>query len=148
MEDVEPGVAHTSNAERPIEGVMTSLRQVDCAQDLRDRCHICISDYQIRYRALCRTRFGQADVTPSVNGGELLAGNQSARISSIPFFDADILWRLVLQVRPLSFMSIRGTFHCVVHSRPEKKIRSRPVPVCTNTVLIRSNRSLATRSEP
>lgn len=34
VKDVEPGFAHTSNAERSIEGRMTRLRQIDRAQDL------------------------------------------------------------------------------------------------------------------
>jgi hypothetical protein len=39
VKDVEPGLTHTSNAERPVERVAAGLREIDCAQDLRDRCH-------------------------------------------------------------------------------------------------------------
>jgi hypothetical protein len=40
VKDVEPGPAHASDAERPVKGVTTCLREVDCAQDLLYRSHI------------------------------------------------------------------------------------------------------------
>jgi len=39
VKNVKPGLAHTSNAERSIEGVVASLGEINCAQDLRDRFH-------------------------------------------------------------------------------------------------------------
>jgi hypothetical protein len=42
MEDVEPGPAHTSNAERSVKGVAAGLREINRTQDLLDRCHRCI----------------------------------------------------------------------------------------------------------
>lgn len=43
VKDVEPGPAHTSNAERAVERVPTRLREIDRAQDFLDCCHIEIS---------------------------------------------------------------------------------------------------------
>lgn len=39
MEDVEPGPAHASNAERPVKGMTTGLREINRTQDLLDRGH-------------------------------------------------------------------------------------------------------------
>ena len=43
VKDVESRPAHTGNAERPVKGVTTCLREIDCAQDFLYRCHIHVS---------------------------------------------------------------------------------------------------------
>ena len=45
MKDVELGLAHTSNAERSIEGLTAGLRRIDRAQDLSNRCHFGASSF-------------------------------------------------------------------------------------------------------
>jgi hypothetical protein len=40
VKDVEPGVAHASDADRTIERTPTRPSQVDCAQDLPNPCHV------------------------------------------------------------------------------------------------------------
>ena len=88
VKDVEPGLAHPSDAERPIEDVAACLREVDCAQDLRDRRHRYLLTDQRRRSFRVRTPFRRGDVTPSVHGGASLAGNESARIASISLSSA------------------------------------------------------------
>jgi hypothetical protein len=80
VKDVEAGLAHTGNAERPIEGVTACFREIDCTQDLLDRCHRYLPTDQPRRAFRFLTPFGRGDVTPSVHGGASLAGNESARI--------------------------------------------------------------------
>src|SRR6476619_4526608 len=106
VKNVKSLFADTSNAERPIKGVVACLCEIDCAEDFLYRCHRCLlSDHQVglssriehisrqaadvRHRVqprclLCfRMVVERADVTPSVHGGASLAGNESARTWSI-----------------------------------------------------------------
>src|SRR5688572_19938919 len=124
---------------------MTGLRQIDCAQDLRDRCHTCTptSDPVSCACSDALRTGGRHTERPRrrVASRERVGEN----LIDLAFFGADILWRLVLRIPPVSFLSIRGTFHVRCPISPGEKM---PIsPVCTNTVLIRSNRHLATRSE-
>ena len=81
VKDVEPRLAHTGNAERAVEGVTACLRQIDCAQDLLDRCHTeNLLSGQPRRRVRFGAFFAGVSLTPSVHGGASLAGNESARI--------------------------------------------------------------------
>ena len=91
MKNVKFGLARARDAQRPIERMITCLREIDRAQDLLDRCQTDTSPSSRRGRFRCRSFFGTAGSTPSVHEGASLAGNESARTlsisrSSIPTF--------------------------------------------------------------
>ena len=83
VKNIELGSAAASNAERPVKGITTCLCEINRTQDLLDRCHTTTLHASRRCRFRCRSFFGVPRSTPSVHGGASLAGNESARTSSI-----------------------------------------------------------------
>jgi len=112
MKDVEPGLAHTSNAERAIERVAACLREIDCANNLLDRRHRNTPNRLATSTSWCpdglRWRFCNAKsprrrVTRREGVGENLI--------DFALLFVGLVRLLVVPARRLSFMNIRRTFH-------------------------------------
>jgi len=61
----------------------------------------------------------------SVTSGEGVGEN----LIDVAFFRADVLWLVVVRIRPASFVSIRETFHVGCLSRQNENGDARPVGV-------------------